>query len=35
MVGASGGKGVRPLREVWCEERSGEGKIQDAGAPNE
>jgi len=27
--------GVRPLCEIRCKERAGEGKVQDAGAPNE
>ena len=35
MVRPGRGKGVRPLCEVWREERAGEGEVQDAGAPNE
>jgi len=27
-------EGVRPVREVWHQERAGKCKVQDAGAPN-
>jgi len=35
MVRAGRGEGVGPLCVVWSEERTGEGEVQDARAPNE
>jgi len=35
MIRPGRGKGVRPLCEVRCKERAGEGEVQDAGAPDE
>jgi len=35
MIGTSGGEGVGPFRKIGGKERACEGKVEDAGAPNE